>query len=107
MCAASDPLPNKIIFTATDKLITTRRIHFRQWWHFAPGISTSLFEKADLDVPSAEGIKTTWQTTWFAEGFGRRTPRSSLCISGSLKIGEHQLRATFPLSLPSLCPDCG
>lgn len=110
--ALSDARPHHITLTVADTVTTRSALHFRQWWHLAPGIPNGMLDGFALEASTAEQLQTSWHSTWFAEGFGRRTPRRSFCISGCLPPGEHQLRITFPLpvgflSLPSVCPASG
>ena len=92
----SDACSQQIKLTIVDTLITSRTLEFRQWWHLAPDAPIELIDDVDFDASTAEGIRTTWHKTWFSKGFGRRTKRSSLCISGRVRQGEHVLRAAFP-----------
>ena len=108
----SEASPHQITFTAHDTVTNRRPLHFRQWWHLAPGIPEGLLDGLVFEAPSAQQIHTSWHTTWFSEGFGQRTPRQSFCIGGCLASGEHQLRISLPLSLsalsfPSVCPVSG
>ena len=94
----SNANPHGVGLTVEDTVSTRRPLYFRQWWHLAPGIRKTLVTPQLFDAPSAQGIETNWHTTWFSEGFGRRTPRQSFCISGYLLPGKHQLRFTPLLS---------
>ena len=98
----SNANPHKFDLTVKDAVSTSRSLHFRQWWHLAPGISKSWVSSQLFESPTAQAIEANWHTTWFSEGFGQRTPRQSLCISGYLPPGQHQLRFTLPLSAASL-----
>ena len=91
---------NQITLTVEDEVSTHRPLHFRKWWHLAPGISKKWVDTPAFEAPTAEAIHTGWHTTWFAEGFGLRTQRHSLCISGRLPHGEHQLRIVFLVPCP-------
>ena len=93
---------HKVDLTVEDTVSTRRPLHFRQWWHLAPGICKTLVTPQLFEAPSAQAIETNWYTTWFSEGFGKCTPRQSFCISGYLPPGNHQLRFTPLLSVPSL-----
>ena len=94
--------PQKVVLTVEDSVSTRRPLHFRQWWHWAPGIHTKWVGPHLLEAPTAQAIESSWHTTWFSQGFGHRTPRQSFCISGRLPPGQHQLRFTLPLSASSL-----
>ena len=94
----SDVLPRQITLIVEDTVITRRPLCFRQWWHLAPWVSNAFIDGLAFEAPTAEKIDTSWHTTWFAEGFGQRTPRQSFCVSGCLPSGEHQIRVTFPVS---------
>ena len=93
---------HQVVLTVEDVVSTCRSIHFRQWWHLAPGLCKSWVNPHLFEAPTAQAIESNWHTTWFSEGFGQRTPRQSLCISGRLPRGKHQLRFTLPLSAASL-----
>lgn len=108
----SDARPNFITLIVDDMVTNRRSLHFRQWWHLAPGILNELLDALTFEAPTAAAIHTSWHTTWFSEGFGQRTPRQTLCLSGRLPPGEHQLRITLPLSVAtlsfsSICPASG
>ena len=108
----SDARPHQITLTVEDTVTTPSPLHVRQWWHLAPGIPNGMLDGFALEASTAEQLHTSWHSTWFAEGFGRRTPRQSFCISGWFPPGEHQLRITLPLSVASLsfssvCPASG
>ena len=108
----TDPCLKRITMTVVDTVNTRRSLQFRQWWHLAPSVPIEWLDGLAFEAPTAKAIHMSWQTTWFSEGFGRRIPRQSLCISGCLPPGEHQLQIIFPLSvaslsLPSVCPDSG
>jgi hypothetical protein len=108
----SDARPNQITLTVDDTVTNRRSLHFRQWWHLAPGIPNEFLDGLAFEAHTAADIHHSWHTTCFSEGFGQRTLRQSFCISGRLPPGEHQLRITLPLSvatlsLPSVCPASG
>ena len=94
--------PQKVLLTVDDLVLTRRLLHFRQWWHLAPGLRKSWLGQQLFEAPTAQAIETDWHKTWFSEGFGQRSPRQSFCISGLLPPGTHQLRSTLPLSADSL-----
>ena len=94
--------PQKVVLTVGDSVSTRRPLHFRQWWHWAPGIHMKWVGPHLLDAPTAQALESSWHTTWFSQGFGQRTPRQSFCISGRLPPGKHQLRFKLPLSASSL-----
>ena len=93
----SDPQHRRINVEVLDTVITRVPMHMRQWWHLGPEISRELLDQLVLDAPTLEGAESIWHSTWFSTGFGQRLPRESLCISGRLPAGEHQLRCSFPL----------
>ena len=93
---------HKVVLGVEDAVSTRCPLHFRQWWHLAPGIRKTLVNPQLFEAPTAQAIETKWHTTWFSEGFGQRTSRPSFCISGYLPPGKHQLRFTFPVSAASL-----
>ena len=101
----SDAKPTQILLTVDDQVSTRGALHFRQWWHLAPGISRAFVDSLVFEAPTADEIDTSWHVTWFSEGFGQRSPRDSLCISGRFSPGEHQLRLIFPISRDFLSPD--
>jgi hypothetical protein len=80
-----------------DTVITPVPLHVRQWWHLGPKMNRELLEPLVLDAPTLTGPESTWHSTWFATGFGQRLPRQSLCLTGRLPAGEHQLRCSIPL----------
>ena len=80
-----------------DTVITRVPLHVRQWLHLGPEMNRELLDQLVLDAPTLVGAETTWHSTWFSTGFGQRLPRESLCISGRLPAGEHQLRCSLPL----------
>ena len=94
----SNANPQKVVLNVEDAVSTRRLLHFRQWWHLAPGLRKTCFDLQAFEAPTAQAIDSDWHTTWFSEGFGQRTPRQSFCISGRLPPGIHQLRFTLPLS---------
>ena len=94
--------PQKVLLTVDDLVLTGRLLHFRQWWHLAPGLRKSWLGLQLFEAPTAQAIETDWHKTWFSEGFGQRSSRQSFCISGLLPPGTHQLRFTLPLSADSL-----
>ena len=93
----SDPQHSRIKIEVLDTVITCVPLHVRQWWHLGPKINRELLNKFVLDAPSLVGAEFTWHATWFSIGFGQRLPRQSLCISGRLPVGEHQLCCSLPL----------
>jgi uncharacterized heparinase superfamily protein len=93
----SDPQPSRITLEVLDTVITRVSLHLRQWWHLGPAISRELLEPLVLESLSLTGSESTWHSTWFSTGFGQRLPRDSLCISGRLPAGEHNLRCSLPL----------
>ena len=93
----SDPQHSRINVEVLDKVITLVPLHVRQWWHLGPTINRELLDQFVLDAPTMVGAASTWHSTWFSTGFGQRLPRESLCISGRLFAGEHQLRCSLPL----------
>ena len=108
----NDARSHQINLTVADTVITRRTLQFRQWWHLAPSLPKEWIEDRVFEAPTAEAIHTSWHATWFSEGFGQRIPRHSLCISGRLPPGEHDLYIRFPLSvasrsLPPVCPASG
>ena len=110
----SDVTSDQLILIVEDAVSTRRLLHFRQWWHLAPGIPKTCIDALSLEASTALAIETKWHITWFSEGFGQRTPRYSFCISGRLPPGAHILRTVFPVSsafLPpaskSVCPASG
>ena len=84
--------------TVMDVVKTLRFLHFRQWWHLAPGIPKTFVDPHTFKAPSAQMIEINWHTTWFSEGFGQRTSRYSFCISGRLPPGKHKLCFKLPVS---------
>ena len=98
----SNANPHQVVLTVEDAVSTRRLLHFRQWWHLGPGLRRTWVNSHVFQAPTAEAIKTNWHTTWFSEGFGRRTPRQSFCINGRLPPGKHQLLFTLPLYASSL-----
>jgi len=78
-------------------VITRVPLRVRQWWHLGPKINRELLDQLVLDTSTRLGAECTWHSTWFSTGFGQRLPRESLCISGRLLAGEHQLRCSLPL----------
>ena len=98
----SNANPHKVVITVEDAVSTRRLLHFRQWWHLAPGLRKSWLGQQLFEAPTAQAIETDWHKTWFSEGFGQRSPRQSFCISGLLPPGTHQLRFTLPLFAASL-----
>ena len=108
----SDARQNHITLTVDDTVTNRSSLHFRQWWHLAPGIPNGFLDGLAFQAPTATDIHKNWQTTSFSEGFGQRTLRQTFCISGRLPPGEHQLCITLPLSvatlsLPPVCPASG
>lgn len=108
----SDVRADQISLAVADTVTTRRSLQFRQWWHLAPSIPKGWIDALAFEAPTAESIQTSWYTTWFSEGFGKRTPRHSFCIHGRLPPGHHSLSITFPLSvaplsLPPACPASG
>ena len=93
----SNANPHKVVLTVEDAVSTRRLLHFRQWWHLAPGVRKAWLDLQAFEAPTAQAIDCDWHTTWFSKGFGQRTPRQSFCISGRLPPGIHQLRFTLPL----------
>lgn len=93
----SDPQHSRINIEVLDTVITRIPLHVRQWWHLGPKINRELLDQLVLDTPTQVGAESIWHTTWFSTGFGQRLPRESLCISGRLLPGEHQLRCSLPL----------
>ena len=98
----SNATPKKVVLTVEDSVSTRRLLHFRQWWHWAPGLRKTGVDPQVFEAETAQAIESDWHTTSFSEGFGQRTPRQSFCISGTLPPGTHQLRFTLPLSASSL-----
>lgn len=98
----SNANPQEIVLTIEDAVSTRRSLHFRQWWHLAPGLRKTSVNPQVFEAPTAQAIESNWHTTWFSEGFGQRIPRQSFCISGLLLPGTHRLRFTLPLSAASL-----
>jgi len=92
-----DPQPSQINIEVLDTVITRVPLHVRQWWHLGPEMNRELLEPLVLDAPTLAGPESTWHSTWFATGFGQRLPRQSLCLTGRLPAGEHQLCASVPL----------
>jgi uncharacterized heparinase superfamily protein len=95
----SDPKPSQISLHLVDTVIAPIPLHVRQWWHLGPEVRQELLEPLLFDAPSLAGAQTSWHTTWFAKGFGQRLPRQSLCFSGSLPAGKHQLSSSVSFSL--------
>jgi uncharacterized heparinase superfamily protein len=93
----SDPQPHHINLDVLDTVITSFPLHVRQWWHLGPEINRDLLKPHVLEAPNLAGAEFTWHSTWFSTGFGQRLPRESLCISGRLPGGQHQLRCSLPL----------
>jgi len=93
----SDPEQSRIIIEVLDTVITRVPLHVRQWWHLGPKINRELLEPLVLDNPTLVEAESKWHSTWFSRGFGKRLPRESLCISGRLLPGEHQLRCSLSL----------
>jgi hypothetical protein len=81
-----------------DTVITHVPLHVRQWWHLGPEMNRELLEPLVLNSPTLAAAHTTWHSTWFSTGFGQRLPRQSLCLSGRLSAGEHQLCSSVPLT---------
>ena len=94
----SDPQPSQINIELLDTVNTRVPLHVRQWWHLGPEMNHGLLEQLVLDAPTLAAAETTWHSTWFSTGFGQRLPRQSLCLSGRLSAGEHQLCAFVPLA---------
>ena len=94
--------PHKLVLTVEDAVSTRGLLNFRQWWHLAPGLCKSWLDQQMFVASTAQAIESDWHTTWFSEGFGKRIPRQSFCISGRLPPGKHQLLFTLPLSDSSL-----
>ncbi|MFM7312458.1 MAG: heparinase II/III-family protein, partial [Cyanobium sp.] len=104
--------PQRLSLRLRDTVTTTSPLVFRIWWHLAPGCPQELLEALRLEAPTAGPVSAAWHTTWFAQGFGRRSPRQSYCLSGSLAAGVHELLTVLPLSLPPpaaplACPASG
>jgi uncharacterized heparinase superfamily protein len=93
----SDPQPLQISLEVLDTVITGVPLHVRQWWHLGPEMNRELVQPLVLEAPSLAASDSAWHTTWFSTGFGQRLPRQSLCISGRLPVGKHQLRCSLPL----------
>jgi hypothetical protein len=80
-----------------DTVMTRVPLHVRQWWHLGPEMNRELLGQLVLDAPTLAGAESTWHSTWFSTGFGQRLPRQSLCLTGRLPAGEHQLCSSVPL----------
>ena len=93
----SDPQHSRINIEVLDKVTTRVPLHVRQWWHLGPKTNLELLDQLVLDAPTLMGAESTCHSTWVSTGFGQRLPRESLCISGRLLAGEHQLRCSLPL----------
>jgi uncharacterized heparinase superfamily protein len=93
-----DPQPSQITLEVLDTVITHVPLHVRQWWHLGPEMNRELLEPLVLNSPTLAAAHTTWHSTWFSTGFGQRLPRQSLCLSGRLSAGEHQLCSSVPLT---------
>jgi uncharacterized heparinase superfamily protein len=84
----------------TDTVTTTAALLVRLWWHLGPTWDARRLPapqvQADPDLP----LTSRWVDTWMAQGFGRRSPRRSLCVESQLSAGEHRLisRVTWPAS---------
>jgi uncharacterized heparinase superfamily protein len=83
-----------------DTVTTTAALLVRLWWHLGPTWDArrrpAPLVEAGPDLP----LTTRWLDTWMAQGFGRRSPRRSLCVQGQLSAGEHRLisRVSWPAS---------
>jgi hypothetical protein len=79
---------------------TAAALLVRLWWHLGPTWDARRLSapqvKAEPDLP----LTSSWADTWMAQGFGRRSPRRSLCVQGHLPAGEHCLisRVSWPAS---------
>ncbi|WP_186549276.1 heparinase II/III family protein [Synechococcus sp. Minos11] len=93
----SDPQHSRLNLEVLDMVSTRVPLHVRQWWHLGPKINRELLDQVVLDAPSLARCESRWHSTWFSAGFGERLPRESLCISGRLFAGKHQLRCSLPL----------
>ena len=92
-----DPQPSHITLQVLDTVITRVPLHVRQWWHPGPQLNRGVLDQLFLKAPTLRNIQFTWHSTWFSTGFGQRLPRESLCISGRLYAGQHQLCCSLPL----------
>jgi uncharacterized heparinase superfamily protein len=93
----SDPQHTQINVEVLDTVITRFPLHLRLWWHLGPKINRELLDQLALNAHTLMEAESTWYSTWFSMGFGQRLSRESLCISGRLPEGEHQLRCSLPL----------
>lgn len=81
-----------------DTVYSSKLIHFRLWLHLAPQLPHEFLQRLHTEAPSAKSLSSNWHTTWFSQGFGRRLPRESYCISGILPPGHHRLRNVLFIS---------
>ena len=64
---------------------------WRQWWHLGPDLPVDFLNPLLQQLDRFGLVDVSWHNTWLSTGFGQRRPRRSLCFSGQLPPGEHEL----------------
>ena len=80
-----------LLLSLSEQISCRRPMAWRQWWHLGPDLPVDFLNPLLQQLDRFGLVDVSWHNTWLSTGFGQRRPRRSLCFSGQLPPGEHEL----------------
>ena len=90
-----------LLLSLSEQISCRRPMAWRQWWHLGPDLPENLLDPLFQQLDQLGPVDVSWHNTWFSTGFGQRKARRSLCFSGQLPPGDHELIQLVPLPIPA------
>jgi len=91
-----------LLLSLNEQISCRRPMAWRQWWHLGPNLPEDLLNPLFQQLNQLGPVDVSWHNTWFSTGFGQRQPRRSLCFSGQLPPGEHEIIQLVPLPITAV-----